>query len=667
MSRNLEKKAEELPNVSMPDAAMNLDDRFVNLLDDMDADLNRLTSEIQEVSERYELRSQIGSGGLKKIFSAYDSKSGREVALAKLKVEKTEENIELFLREARMTALLEHSNIIPVYDVGFTDEPFFTMKLIQGESLSQIIFGDQEYSLLDMLRSFNKICDAIAYAHSRGIVHLDLKAENIFFDGFGEVIVLDWGISRRLYIPEGDKNSLEADLYDTGRIVGTPGTMAPEQIDVENQHVDERTDVYSLGVILYEILTREKPVEGDGVTQVIKSTLDGKVIPPSIRVNDKSIPSSLCAVVMKALEHSPENRYQSVSDLQKDLNRYVDGFATEAEDAGFFKLLSLMVMRNSRVVLTLAAIFIVTLSLVTYFILELRKSEQDTRHALELVQASQASSVASLKKAEENLKKFKEEQKNKLAIGEYASEILAKETVRVPFATDLEEARKRVTLAVQANPDSPKVHRSKFLFHMVNQEFFSVIAQYPFIEKNNHNDELYRLAVKYSKFKSDEEKLDDEKFRDLMIELCKTGKKWVASSLLFYYQKSLTDLDKKIAISKLAVRLINPKVKKWHYEYQKGKSKWEIERLSLAGNKQMQYPFAIIGMSIKELDLSRIKNIHLANLNLASVEKIILVDTTFEVRDLLYKKVKEVVIRRGQLEAREVAILQYFFEVSEIN
>ena len=667
MSQDLESKPVNTSDVSIPDAATSFDERFVNLLEDMDADQNSVSAEVQLADERYVIGDLKGSGGLKNIYVAYDRKSGREVALAQLKAQNTEENTELFLREARMTALLEHPNIIPVYDVGFNDEPFFTMKLIQGKSLAEIIFKDHEYSLLEMLRNFNKICDAIAYAHSRGIVHLDLKPENIFFDGFGEVIVLDWGISRRLYVPEGDKNTLEADLYETSKVVGTPGTMAPEQIDVENLHVDERTDVYSLGVILYEVLTREKPVEGDGLTQVIKSTLDGKVIPPSIRVEDKSIPSSLCAVVMKAMDAKPENRYSSVSDLQKDLNRYLDGFATEAEEASFLKLLSLLVKRNSRVVLSLAVVFIVSFVLISYFIWELNKSEQETRHALELVQSSQASSVRALKKAEENLKKFKDEQKTKYEIGEYASEILAKDTVRVPFATDIEEARRRVELAVQANPNSPKVHRTKFLFHMVNQEFFNVIAEYPFIDKNAHNDELYRIAVKYSQYKSDDEKLGDEHFRSLLKELSQTSKKWVASSLLFYYQKGLNDLDKKIAISKLAVELINPKVKTWKTNYIKGSGNWELEKLSLAGNKAMQFPFAIIGMSIKELDLSKIKHVHLSNLNLASVHRVVLTDTDFIVKDLLYKKVQEVVIRKGQLKAKDVAILDYFYDIIEVE
>ena len=221
MSRNLENKAEKLPEVSVPEAALNVDNRFLNLLEVIEADQKRVTSEVQSIEERYDVRELKGSGGLKNIYLAYDRKSGREVALAKLKSEQTDENVELFLREARMTALLEHPNIIPVYDVGFTDEPFFTMKFIHGQSLSQIIAKDKELSLTDILRNFNKICDAIAYAHSRGIVHLDLKPENIFFDGFGEVIVLDWGISRRLYVPEGDNNTLEADLYKPYKIVGT--------------------------------------------------------------------------------------------------------------------------------------------------------------------------------------------------------------------------------------------------------------------------------------------------------------------------------------------------------------------------------------------------------------------------------------------------------------
>lgn len=320
--------------------------------------------------DKYKIVKTLGRGGMKTVFKARDEVTGRNVAMAVIPdADRRKDDALRFIQEAKITANLEHPNIVPVHEIGVNSfgEPYFTMKLVGGEDLSFIIdklsHKNREYrarfSLLDRLEIFRKICDAVDFAHSRGVIHLDLKPENILVGEFGEVLVLDWGLAKVLtplsklapnqvldFSPPPDKFMSAADSTIDGMAKGTPGYMSPEQAAGRNSIKDERTDIYTLGGILYSLLTFRKPIEGDDLEKVLIKTIRGRILPPRMKTPQISIPKALEAVAMKAMEKKPSGRYQSVTELKKDIDSFISGFATKAEGAGFFTHLFLLARRR---------------------------------------------------------------------------------------------------------------------------------------------------------------------------------------------------------------------------------------------------------------------------------------------------------------------------------
>ena len=222
--------------------------------------------EVERYGLRFQTQRKIASGGMASILHAYDPVLGRHVAVKLLHASLVQQRgeVEAFLREARVTAQLEHPNIVPVYDMASGSDSewaCFAMKLVQGKSLAEHLreLGDRRLgpselpALLDVLL---KVCDALSYAHSRRILHLDLKPHNIMIGSHGQVYVMDWGIAVRCGVgPDG--RLAPSDRHASVR--GTLAYMAPEQLDPELPEVDERADVYGVGAIIYELLSGRPP------------------------------------------------------------------------------------------------------------------------------------------------------------------------------------------------------------------------------------------------------------------------------------------------------------------------------------------------------------------------------------------------------------------------
>src|SRR6266568_47657 len=225
-------------------------------------------------TDRYDPVGIRGTGGMGAVVECLDRDLGRRVALKHLRTEFVGDTSaeEMLAREARVTGSLEHPNIVPVYDVGATGEggPFYVMRLVEQPSLAEVLTrlaaGDAEmaatYSQGRLLRHFIQICETVEYAHSRGVVHCDLKPANVLLGEFGEVLVLDWGLA--YHVTEG-----------TCYRGGTPGYMAPEQLD-RNAKLDPRADVYALGVILYEMLALESYESPYGVRDLADCSLSAR-------------------------------------------------------------------------------------------------------------------------------------------------------------------------------------------------------------------------------------------------------------------------------------------------------------------------------------------------------------------------------------------------------
>jgi len=371
---------------------------LASLIHEADEEAASIYEELCRVDLRYLRVEPHNEGGMKVILRTHDAMTGRPMAMAKLKDGATDTAIENFLREARITAHLEHSNIVPVYDIGLDEDrqPFFTMKLLGGENLSQILHKlraadpatRERYTRPALVDLFLKICDAIAYAHDAGIIHLDLKPGNIHLSKYGEVLVCDWGLAKIVNSDCGSERSIldDTSLYNScvnyltvdGFFSGTPGYMAPEQARGGRMRVnrDERTDIYSLGCLLYSILTYECPIEGEDFDDVLARTRAGEFQPPRKRNPRNDIPNSLEAVVLKAMALEPDERYQRVQDMSADILTYRDGYATEAESAGFWTQFKLLIKRNPKVAWTiLGALILLAFTTAVYFA-ELRQREQ---------------------------------------------------------------------------------------------------------------------------------------------------------------------------------------------------------------------------------------------------------------------------------------------------
>ena len=263
----------------------------------MVADLPDMT---QTKYDRIEL---LGRGGMGTVYVARDRELDRLVALKVIASPAASPAlVARLLREARILATLEHPGIVPVYDIGVLPDgrPFYSMKLVRGSRLDEYV--TPTVPLSERLQIFERICDAVAFAHAHGAIHRDIKPENVMVGSFGEVLVMDWGVAK-----------LAVDSDEVTAVVGTPGYMAPEQEQGPTGNVDQRADVHALGVLLGGLLNRQTMSRGE--------SLDARNPVP---------PRQLQAIVEKATGHDPENRYQQVEELVADLARFRAGQAIDA-------------------------------------------------------------------------------------------------------------------------------------------------------------------------------------------------------------------------------------------------------------------------------------------------------------------------------------------------
>jgi serine/threonine protein kinase len=249
----------------------------------------RAAADVPDLGDRYEVRTPIGHGGSSVVYAAYDRALAREVAVKVADAYGTDAAAMVRLaREARILATLEHPGIVPVHDTGLTPDgrAFYVMTLVRGAGVADTAAG---LSLPARVALFLKVCDAVAFAHAHGVVHRDLKPQNVMVGPFGEVLVLDWGVASVADEPTSGTPPV---------VVGTPGFMPPEQA-AGAAHVDRRADVFALGALLQVLL-------------------------------GASPPRPLGAVVDRARADRPEDRYDGVEALQADVRRYLDGLAVSA-------------------------------------------------------------------------------------------------------------------------------------------------------------------------------------------------------------------------------------------------------------------------------------------------------------------------------------------------
>ena len=359
---------------------------------------DRLGLQDYSAADFYGQTTAMGEGGVGLVLKGHDKNLGRDVAIKILRpsMRGKGHRVDRFIREARATAQLEHPNIVPVHEMGINPDwgIYFTMKKIAGEDLKEILVQlekgypeyERKYTLSKLLNIFTDVCNGVAFAHSKGIIHRDLKPENIFVGDFGEVLVLDWGLVREIKPKQGEavpqnSSSLneEARIHQVnididesktpnltveGYVSGTPYFMSPEQAKGENYQIDHRSDIYTLGVMLYQLLTLRLPFEGEGVRALLDLVAIGSFLPPHKAVPERRIPKELESICLKAMSYRIEDRYQTVKELLDDIYNYLDGFPVSSMHYSTFSRFFKLCKRHS--VISTSTVAVILFSLLGY-------------------------------------------------------------------------------------------------------------------------------------------------------------------------------------------------------------------------------------------------------------------------------------------------------------
>ncbi len=460
--------------------------------------------------ESYAVGGEIARGGMGSILEAEDRKLGRKVAMKvmRLETDATEDQRQRFVREATVLARLEHPNVVPIHELGRDAEGrlFYTMKLVQGRTLHAILDGlkardadfTRHYTLDRLLTIFRKICDALSMAHAKGVIHRDLKPENVMVGEFGEVLVMDWGIAKQLGIadcglrnedaaaPDDPCHSIPRALAEMaeqsairdsqsamnvtldGMVMGTPHYMSPEQAAGHVSEIDQQSDVFSLGAILYALLTLHPPVEASSIREVLERIKRGDIRPPTeynapmkaggtgqslagAAANPKQfqplthcpggkVPPALSAVTMRALTVDKARRYATVAAFAADIEKYQSGFATSAENAGALTQFLLLAKRHKGVTAMLGVLLLASVAFVIKVMASERKATRNAGIAAANEQKATRNADLAAKNAEiaqANEKRAEDKEREAVAEKENVRRSLAK------AALNLAEAARR--------------------------------------------------------------------------------------------------------------------------------------------------------------------------------------------------------------------------------
>lgn len=370
--------------------------------------------------DRYTMQGEIGRGGMGSILAVRDESLGRELAMKVLRGRGAlfagmqepptpPHDLARFLEEARITGGLQHPNIVPVHELGADPEgkPYFTMKLVEGRTFRQVLplarAGEEGWSVQRALGVLLKVCEAVGFAHDKGVLHRDLKPANLMLGSFGEVYVMDWGLARDLARPDlerepngeesgesaiasdGSTNSdgAHTDSNDfrtrDGEVLGTPEYMPPEQASGDRARVGPPADIFAVGAMLYELLTGTTPnrSRARGGAHVRIAAAIGAA-PEQVRVLAPETPAELCAICERAIARKPEDRYASMIDLAEDLRAYLEGRVVQAYATGAWAEFRKWVQRNPLIAsLAGSLIALVTVGFAVISTLALRISDQN--------------------------------------------------------------------------------------------------------------------------------------------------------------------------------------------------------------------------------------------------------------------------------------------------
>ncbi|MFN2549043.1 MAG: serine/threonine-protein kinase [Myxococcales bacterium] len=337
----------------------------------------------------FELKREIGRGSQALVFVAHDRHMGRDVAFKQLLPGGPRNSEDRFLREARVAGQLEHPGVVAVHEVGRRSDGslYCAMRLVRGRSLADAFKENRGRARLQLLSNVVQLCQTIAYAHERGVIHRDVKPENVMLGPFGETILLDWGVAKLRGNPEDVSDHLRApdvserfDATQEGDVIGTPAYMSPEQALGNVKEIDEQSDVWSLGAVLYELLTGNPPyTEKNAVQLLIKIAKDK--YPPVLTVAPDT-PRELALICERALERNKKRRYRSAAELASDIEAFRAGGRVSGIEYSSLQLARKWVQRNFALAIACAVAFVLLLGAGARIWLENREARRYLAQAL---------------------------------------------------------------------------------------------------------------------------------------------------------------------------------------------------------------------------------------------------------------------------------------------
>jgi formylglycine-generating enzyme required for sulfatase activity/serine/threonine protein kinase len=489
---------------------------------------------------RYQTRGEVARGGMGLILRVWDEDLRRELAMKVVLGEsgtaKTTEiapkTLGRFLEEAQVTGQLDHPGIVPVHELGLDEQGavFFTMRLVKGRDLKEIFElvqrGDSEWTLTRVLWVLLKVCDAMAYAHSKGVIHRDLKPANVMVGRFGEVYVMDWGLARVLGQPDrhdlrlrreettlsyvqSDRRADASHSADSvlftmdGDVVGTPAYMAPEQARGEIERLGPRSDVYSVGAMLYHLLTGEMPFVSPGarVSQhiVLRWALEGP--PRPLHAVKAEVPEELVAICEKAMARELEQRYADMGALAEDLRAYLENRVVQAHKSGAWIELKKWVQRNRALALAWTAALVVAVVGLAATLYSQVRGRRAADEALGLAQASEQRANENLAEARRQEALARRERSNVLRLSAFqeladledsADALWPAVPARVPELAAWLARGERLIAGLEPGVDGDPGHKRQLAELRARAVPFSAEERAHALAKSAHGSELER-------------------------------------------------------------------------------------------------------------------------------------------------------------------------------